>query len=95
MEVDTDGNGTIDFFEFLAMMKKKSCEKDDFEVKEWTTNIICVYLQDLKDAFRMFDTNNDGFIDLVELRKVKLISRGSPLVTSAIQHMSSFLTCVL
>ena len=26
--------------------------------------------QDLKEAFRMFDKNNDGFIDLVELRKV-------------------------
>ena len=29
--------------------------------------------QDLKEAFRMFDKNNDGFIDLVELRKVLCI----------------------
>jgi len=59
MEVDTDGNGTIDFHEFLEMMKRKSAE----------TN----YMEDLKEAFRMFDKNNDGFIDLYELRKVTVL----------------------
>ena len=27
-------------------------------------------MKDLKEAFRMFDTNKDGYIDLNELRKV-------------------------
>ena len=31
--------------------------------------------QDLKEAFRMFDKNNDGFIDLVELRKVYFVKK--------------------
>ena len=43
MEVDLDGNGTIDFNEFLAMMKKKARETDN--------------LEDLKDAFRIFDAD--------------------------------------
>jgi len=63
MEIDTDGNGTIDFHEFINMMKKKSSETDQ--------------LEDLKEAFRMFDKNNDGFIDLVELRKVTTLMGAS------------------
>ena len=29
MEIDIDGNGIIDFYEFVAMMKKKALEVDD------------------------------------------------------------------
>jgi len=56
MEVDLNGDGTIDFNEFLEMMKKKSGEED--------------VMEDLREAFRMFDKNKDGFIDLTELKKV-------------------------
>ena len=47
MEIDTDGNGTIDFHEFINMMKKKSSETDQLEVKLLTmTNVYtgCFFL---------------------------------------------------
>ena len=34
MESDLNGDGTIDFKEFLEMMKRKSSEADQTEVKE-------------------------------------------------------------
>merc|ERR1719291_1425928 len=56
MEVDVDGNGTIDFPEFLNMMKKKANEVDEEA--------------DLREAFKIFDRNRDGYIDMKELKKV-------------------------
>jgi Ca2+-binding EF-hand superfamily protein len=35
MEVDLNGDGTIDFQEFCIMMKKKSNERDQLEVKNF------------------------------------------------------------
>ena len=45
-EIDTDGNGEIDFDEFLAMMAKKLQESDLEE--------------DIREAFRVFDINCTG-----------------------------------
>lgn len=56
MESDLNGDGTIDFKEFLAMMKRKSAETDQTE--------------DLKEAFRIFDKNKNGFIEVKELKNV-------------------------
>eukprot|EP00091_Calanus_sinicus_P011139 TRINITY_DN2533_c0_g1_i1.p2 TRINITY_DN2533_c0_g1~~TRINITY_DN2533_c0_g1_i1.p2 ORF type:complete len:165 (-),score=62.98 TRINITY_DN2533_c0_g1_i1:78-572(-) len=56
MEVDIDGNGTIEFEEFLNMMKKKASENDEEA--------------DLKEAFKIFDRDKDGFISMKELKKV-------------------------
>ena len=47
-EVDADGNGEIDFEEFLAMMAKKLKETDLEE--------------DIREAFRVFDTKNSGYV---------------------------------
>eukprot|EP00092_Neocalanus_flemingeri_P018116 GFUD01019606.1.p1 GENE.GFUD01019606.1~~GFUD01019606.1.p1 ORF type:complete len:152 (+),score=55.23 GFUD01019606.1:41-496(+) len=56
MEVDIDGNGTIEFEEFLSMMKKSASEQDEEA--------------DLREAFKIFDRDKDGFISMKELKKV-------------------------
>ena len=56
MEVDINGDGTIDFDEFLGMMKQKANEADEDS--------------DLKEAFQIFDRDRNGYIDRNELRKV-------------------------
>ncbi|XP_012262941.1 neo-calmodulin-like isoform X5 [Athalia rosae] len=55
-EVDQDGNGTIEFNEFLQMMSKKMKGSDGED--------------ELREAFRVFDKNNDGLISSTELRHV-------------------------
>ena len=55
-EVDADGNGTIDFPEFLSIMAKKM--KDTDTEKE------------LLEAFEDFDRDGNGLISAAELRHV-------------------------
>ena len=56
MEIDIDGSGSIDFDEFVSLMKDKALEVD--------------VDNDIREAFRMFDRNKDGYIDMSELRKM-------------------------
>ena len=58
LEVDIDGNGTIEFEEFLNMMKQKANEADQES--------------DLKEAFKIFDRDKDGYISMTELKKVSI-----------------------
>ena len=55
-EVDVDRSGEIDFDEFLILMAKKMKDSDSAE--------------ELLEAFKVFDTNNDGLISAAELRAV-------------------------
>merc|ERR1711953_377042 len=57
MEADLDGSGTIEFPEFLESMKQKYGNMTDTE-------------GDIKDAFKIFDRDKDGFVDIKELIKV-------------------------
>jgi calmodulin len=56
-EVDTDGNGTIDFPEFLSMMARKMQDTDTEE--------------EIREAFKVFDKDGNGFISAAELRHVR------------------------
>ena len=56
MEIDIDGSGTIDFEEFVSLMKDKALQVD--------------VDSDIREAFRMFDRNKDGYIDMAELKKM-------------------------
>ncbi|XP_057483722.1 calmodulin-2/4-like [Actinidia eriantha] len=55
-EVDADGNGTIDFPEFLNLMARKM--KDTASEEE------------LKETFQVFDKDQDGFISAADLSHV-------------------------
>ncbi|XP_055339960.1 calmodulin-beta-like [Paramacrobiotus metropolitanus] len=71
-EVDDNGNGTIEFNEFLRMMSRKMKETDPD--------------QELREAFRVFDRNNDGFISVGELRHV-MINLGEKLSDDEYEEM--------
>jgi len=63
------GNGTIDFQEFVAMMARQMKSPQDEEIE-------------LRESFKVFDKNGDGFISGSELRQV-MTTLGEKLVTSA------------
>lgn len=54
-EIDTDGNGTIEFAEFLNLMANKMKETDAEE--------------ELKEAFKVFDKDQNGYISAYEVQK--------------------------
>ena len=71
-EVDLDGNGTIDFPEFLSMMAKKLTEPDSEK--------------DIREAFKVFDKDGNGFICAGELRHV-MTNLGEKLTDEEVDEM--------
>ena len=71
-EVDVDRSGTIEFSEFLNLMARKMRDSDSEE--------------QLKEAFRVFDKDQNGFISAVELRNV-LTNLGEKLTDDEVDEM--------
>ena len=73
LEADLDGNGTIEFPEFLELMKEKYGSDD--QESDLRSDLISLRYSDknLREAFKIFDRDRDGFIDMRELKKVSLI----------------------
>ncbi|CAL9774530.1 unnamed protein product [Musa acuminata subsp. burmannicoides] len=71
-EVDADGNGTIDFPEFLNLMARKMKDTDSEE--------------ELREAFRVFDKDQNGFISAAELRHV-MTNLGEKLTDEEVDEM--------
>jgi calmodulin len=71
-QVDLDGNGTIDFKEFLGLMVRKMKDTDTEE--------------ELLEAFKVFDRDSNGFITSHELRHV-MTSLGESLTPEEIEEM--------
>ena len=71
-EVDLDGNGTIEFDEFLYMMSRQMREGDTEE--------------EIIDAFRVFDKDEDGKITAAELTHI-MKNLGEPLTQEEVDEM--------
>ncbi|CAG8550543.1 2710_t:CDS:2 [Paraglomus occultum] len=71
-EVDADGNGTIDFPEFLTMMARKMKDTDSEE--------------EIREAFKVFDKDGNGFISAAELRHV-MTNLGEKLTDEEVDEM--------
>lgn len=72
-EVDADGNGEIDFDEFLTMMANKMQYKENED--------------EILDAFKEFD-NGHGFVSVKELRDV-LTTLGDKMTDKEFEEMMS------
>ncbi|KAG1725881.1 uncharacterized protein EDB91DRAFT_1086957 [Suillus paluster] len=71
-EVDADGNGTIDFPEFLTMMARKMRDTDSED--------------EIKEAFKVFDKDGNGYINAAELRHV-MTNLGEKLTDGEVDEM--------
>ncbi|KAL6853536.1 hypothetical protein ACP4OV_019565 [Aristida adscensionis] len=71
-EVDNNGSGSVDFPEFLSLMARKLRDTDSEE--------------ELKEAFRVFDKDQDGVISAAELRHV-MTNLGEKLSDQEVDEM--------
>ena len=72
-EVDPDGNGTIDFPKFLTMTARKM---KDMDIED-----------EIREAFEVFDKDQNRFIDADELRKVMPHLSGAKFTDEEVDEM--------
>uniref|UniRef100_A0A1I8HUJ0 Calmodulin n=1 Tax=Macrostomum lignano TaxID=282301 RepID=A0A1I8HUJ0_9PLAT len=75
-QVDTDGNGCIEFNEFAAMMAERYLMESELRKHE----------RNLRKAFVVFDKDGNGLIDSSELKRV-MSSLGEELTDEEIDEM--------
>ncbi|CAM5086013.1 unnamed protein product [Eretmochelys imbricata] len=71
-ELDTDGSGTVDFPDFLSLMARKMRDMDSEE--------------EIREAFRVFDEDEIGYISAAELRHV-MTNLGEKLTDEEVDEM--------
>jgi calmodulin len=71
-EVDVDGNGNIDFKEFICLMARKMRDTDTEE--------------ELIEAFKVFDRDGNGLISGTELKHV-MVSLGEKITDEEVDEM--------
>merc|ERR1712174_176935 len=71
-EVDADGNGTMDFPEFLSMKARKMKDTDSEEK--------------MLEAFKVFDKDGNGLISAAELRHI-MTNLGEKLTDEEVDEM--------
>lgn len=75
IEYDVNGDGTIDFDEFIEMMSKHTAETVD-------------QTEEMREAFKIFDRDGNGYIDLKELKTV-VMRMGEPLTMTDAEELFS------
>lgn len=74
-EADVDGNGTIDFAEFIQMMPAASKNERDENAEE-----------EMLEAFKVFDSDGNGNISADELRQI-MANLGEKLTDEEVDEM--------
>ncbi|XP_062203453.1 uncharacterized protein LOC133905707 [Phragmites australis] len=74
-DADADGNGTIEFAEFLGLMARKTAKDGAADADE-----------ELREAFKVFDKDQNGYISATELRHV-MINLGEKLTDEEVEQM--------
>lgn len=82
--VDVDGNGTIEFNEFLSLMDRKMNPSSDHNgcpmPQNYDTEI------ELRQSFKVFDKDGNGYISKSELKQV-MTNLGQTLTDDEIEDM--------